>query len=65
MRNKERKSLAKKIAKAEAIIQANLDPKAVERAKNEILELSGQITNLDDMLMIDELVQEILEKDFT
>lgn len=65
MRNKERKSLAKKIAKAESIIQANLDPKAVERAKNEILELSGQITNLDDMLMIDELVQEILEKDFT
>ena len=65
MKNKERKILAKKIAKAESIIQANSNSKAVERAKNEIFELSSQIDNLEDMLMIDELVQEILEKELS
>ena len=60
MKNKELKNIAKKIAKAELIIQANEDPKAVKRAQQEIMELSGQVTNLDEMVIIDEMVQDIL-----
>lgn len=60
MKNKELKNIAKKIAKAELIIQTNEDPKAVKRAEEEIMELSGQVTNLNDMIIIDEMVQDIL-----
>lgn len=60
MKNKERKMLAKKIAKAEYIIQHSDDEYAIKRAKQEIMDLSGQAQSLDDMLIIDEMVQELL-----
>ena len=62
MKKKELKNLAKKIAKAESIIQANTDPNAVRIAQKEIFELSGHVTSLEDMTIIDELVQEILSQ---
>lgn len=62
MKKKELKSLAVKIAKAESIIQNSDDPKAVADAQNQILELSGRAVTIEDMLAIDEMVQEILEK---
>lgn len=61
MNKKELRNLAKKIAKAELIIQRNEDPEAVAKAQAEILELSGKAKSIEDMIAIDDMVQEILE----
>ena len=63
MKRKERKNLAQKIAKCELIIQNSSDPKEVARAHDEIMTLSGHAMSLEDMMEIDVLVQEILEKE--
>ena len=62
MKKKELKNLAAKIAKCEKIIQTSDDKKAIHQAENEIMELSGKVTSLEDMIAIDELVMELLEK---
>ena len=62
MKKKELKNLAKKIAEAEYIIQNSDDSKAVAKAQNVIIELSGKAMSLEDMMIIDELVQDILSK---
>ena len=62
MKKKELKNLAQKIAKAELIIQTSDDPKAVKRAEQEVMNLSGQVHDLEDMVIIDELVQDLLDK---
>ena len=63
MKMKERKNLAKKIAKQQRIIQNSDDKDAVYQAEQEIIKLSGQVENWEDILVIDELVQELLEAD--
>lgn len=60
MKKKELKNLAKKIADAEYIIQNSNDSKAVAKAQDTILELSGKAMSLDDMVLIDEMVQDLL-----
>lgn len=62
MKQKELKNLAKKIAKFELIIQQSDD--LAERAKAEaaIMELSGKVNSLEDIVIIDELVQEYIEE---
>ena len=62
MKQKELKNLAKKIAKYELIIQQSDD--MAERAKAEaaIMELSGKVNSLEDIVIIDELVQEYIEE---
>lgn len=62
MKKKELKNLAQKIAKAEMIIQTSDDPKAISKAEFEIMDLSGRVDTIEDMVIIDEMVQEILEK---
>lgn len=62
MKKKELKNLAQKIAKAERIVQTNDDPKAVKKAEQEIMELSGHVENIEDMVIIDEMVQDLLNK---
>lgn len=62
MKKKELKNLAKKIADAEYIIQNSDDAKAVAKAQDIILELSGKAMSLEDMMIIDELVQDILNQ---
>lgn len=62
MKNKELKNLAKKIAKCEQIIQTSTDKKAVHRAQEEIMSLSGCVDSLEDMVILDEMIQDILEK---
>lgn len=62
MKRKELKNLAKKIADAEYIIQTSDDSKAVAKAQDMILELSGKAMSLEDMMIIDELVQDILKQ---
>ena len=61
MKRKELKELAKKIAKAELIIQRNEDPKQVQQAKDEIMKLSGHVNGLEDIMLMDEFVQDILK----
>lgn len=62
MKQKELKNLAKKIAKFELIIQQSDD--IAERAKAEaaIMELSGKVDSLEDIVIIDELVQEYIKE---
>lgn len=62
MKKKELKNLAKKIAEAEYIIQNSNDAKAVTKAQDQILELSGKAMSLEDMMIIDELVQDLLKQ---
>jgi hypothetical protein len=62
MKRKELKNLAIKIAKYEKIVQANLDEKEVEMAKQQIMELSSKVKSLEDMIALDDLIQEFLEK---
>ena len=60
MKLKELKKLAKEIVTLEQIIDANEDEKAVNKAKNRIIEISGHL-DPEDMMRIDELVQEQMQ----
>ena len=62
MKTKELKNLAKKIAKAEKRIQEAQSVEEKEAAENEVLTLCGRVTNITDMLNLDEFVQEALEE---
>ena len=62
MKQKEIKNLAQKIAKYERIIQISDDKKQVRQAEEEIMKLSSGVSSLEDMVAIDELVMEMLEK---
>ena len=62
MKKKEIKNLAQKIAKYERIIQSSDDKKLVHQAEKEIMRLSSSVDSLEDMVAIDELVMELLEK---
>lgn len=64
MKRKEIKNLAQKIAKLELIIQNTNDAAESKRAQNEINELCSpsHVGSWEDIIAIDEMVQEILEK---
>lgn len=62
MKRKELKALANKIAKVEQKLRKTEDPKQKKRLEAEIMELSGQVDSLEDMVIVDEMVLEILEK---
>ena len=62
MKQKEIKNLAQKIAKYERIVQTSDDKKTVRQAQEKIMELTSSVTSLDDMVAIDEVVMELLEK---
>ena len=62
MKKKELKTLAKRIADAEFIIQTSADKKEINKAKNSIMELSNHAINLEDMIILDEMVQDILSQ---
>jgi short-subunit dehydrogenase involved in D-alanine esterification of teichoic acids len=62
MKKKELKTLAKRIADAELIIQTSTDKKEINKAKNSIMELSNHAIDLEDMVILDEMVQDILSQ---
>lgn len=62
MKKKELKNLAKKIAAAEQTLSTSADPAEKRKAEEEILILSGKVTNLTDMCLLDDMVQDILSK---
>ncbi len=62
MKKKEIKTLAQKIAKYERVVQESDDKYLVRQAQEKIMELTSSVTNMEDMVAIDECVMEILEK---
>ena len=62
MKRKELKNLASKMAKCEMVIQSSTDPKAVKEAQEEVMRLSKCVDSIDDIIILDEMIQDILEK---
>lgn len=62
MKAKELKNIAKQIAKYEFIIQTSDDKQAIRDAQMKVMELSGRVERLEDMVAIDEYVQDFLQK---
>ena len=62
MKKKELKTLAKRIADAEFIIQTSSDKKQINDAKQKIMELSNHAIDLEDIMALDEMIQVILSQ---
>ena len=60
MKKKDLISLAKKIASEELKIRKSTDKKEINDAQNKIIKLSSQITNPEDLFILDELIQELI-----
>ena len=60
MKRKELQNLAKKIAKEEKKIQMAQTPEEKRLAEEEIMFLSGRVTNINDMVLLDDMIQELL-----
>ena len=62
MKRKELKKLAYKIADCEKIIQSSDDKAIILKAQSDIVVLTSAITSFEDMIALDEMLMEILEK---
>ena len=62
MKRKEFKNFAKQIVEAEKIIEANEDKQKVYQAQQKVMDITNRLNSLDDILLLDELVQEIMDK---
>lgn len=62
MKRKELKNFAKQIVEAEKIIEANEDKQKVYQAQQKVMDITNRLDSLDDILLLDELVQEIMNK---
>lgn len=63
MKTKELKNLAKKIAKLELIIQSSSDDIEIKHAQDEIIKLTSHVQSLEDIVLIDEFIMDILDKE--
>lgn len=61
MKRKELNKIADQIVENEKIIQYSKDMKQKLQAEANIMELSGRLECIEDILMIDEIVQEKLK----
>lgn len=67
MKKKELKNFAKRIAGLEYICQTSNDAQEISKAQTEIMKLTNHISHvghIDELLEIDVLIQEILEKEY-
>ena len=62
MKQNELKNIAKQIVEAEKIIKANEDKQKVYQAQQKVMDITNRLDSLDDILLLDELVQEIMDK---
>ena len=62
MKQKELKNFAKQIVEAEKIIKANEDKQKIYQAQQKVMDITNRLDSLDDILLLDELVQEIMDK---
>lgn len=60
MKRKELKNLAKKIADKQRLVDSSDDPKVVATAQSEIIKLTGQVSSLEDVLLLDEMIMDLL-----
>ena len=58
MKQKELKNLAKKIAKLEKALSNLPSTEDKSLIENEIMKLAGKVTNINDMVLLDDLIQE-------
>ena len=65
MKKKELKQIAQRIAAAELTLRTTDDSWKRQCAQDEILELTGRVDDIEDMLALDEMIQKILEKNLT
>lgn len=61
MKQKELKDLAKRIAKAEKILQSNLSNEEKQKAQDEIWKLSSKVKNIEDLDALDEMIQQLMD----
>ena len=62
MKRKELKNLAQRIANLEIKSREASSPEETKQAEQEITELTGRVTSLDDIFLLDELIMNILNK---
>lgn len=62
MKQKELKNLAKKIAKLEKTLSNLSSTEDKSLIENEIMKLAGKVTNINDMVLLDDLIQEEIAK---
>lgn len=62
MKHKDLVKLARKIAEAEKVIQTSSDKEEVNKAQQRVIELSGQVKTIEEMLNLDEILQEFLKE---
>lgn len=62
MKQKELKNLAKKIAKLEKTLSNLSSTEDKLLIENEIMKLAGKVTNINDMVLLDDLIQEEIAK---
>ena len=63
MKQKELKNLAKKIALIEKKLSITSDKKEQRELQNTIITLSNKIDNMEELFLLDELIQNFLEKE--
>lgn len=63
MTKKELKNLAKQIAKLETIIQTNENSESVREAQNEEIRLMNKFTDVADLDLLDDLVQQYMQEE--
>ena len=63
MKQKELKNLAKKIALIEKKLSIASDKKEQRELQNAIITLSNKIDNMEELFLLDELIQDFLEKE--
>ena len=64
MKKKELKKFAKRLAELEHLISTSTDYDERQLAQKEVIDISNKVTDIEDMLILDAMVQEILEKNF-
>ena len=62
MKRKDIETLSKKIVKCELTIRANEDKDKVRKAQQEIINITKGVKSISDLMEIDEVVAEMLEK---
>ena len=62
MKRKDIETLAKKIVKCELTIRANEDKDKVRKAQQEIINITKGVKSISDLMEIEEVVAEMLEK---
>ncbi len=63
MTKKELKNLAKQIAKLETIIQTSENSESVREAQNEEIRLMNKFTDVADLDLLDDLVQQYMQEE--